>query len=75
MVEVVSPHDLYADVDEKVTDWLDTGTRLVVVVNPRRRTVTGYQASVYTILHENDTLNGDEVVPGWQLPVAAIFEE
>ncbi|GIW02742.1 MAG: hypothetical protein KatS3mg058_4145 [Roseiflexus sp.] len=75
MVEVVSPHDLYADVDEKVTDWLDAGTRLVVVVNPRRRTVTGYQASVYAILHENDTLNGDEVVPGWQLPVAAICEE
>lgn len=75
VVEAVSPHDLYADVDEKVTDWLDAGTRAVVVVNPRRRTVTVYQASAYAILHENNTLDGGEVVPGWQLPVAAIFEE
>lgn len=74
-VEVVSPHDLYADVDEKVTDWLDAGTHMVVVVNPRKRTVTVYQATAFTILHENDTLDGGEVVPGWQLPVAAIFEE
>ncbi|MDW8214072.1 MAG: Uma2 family endonuclease, partial [Roseiflexaceae bacterium] len=75
VVEVVSPHDLYADVDEKVTDWLDAGARMVVVVNPRKRTVTVYQASAYAILHEDDVLDGGEVVPGWRLPVAAIFEE
>lgn len=75
VVEVVSPHDLYADLDEKVTDWLDAGTRMVVVVNLRKRTVTVYQASAYAILHEDDTLDGGEVVPGWRLSVAAIFEE
>lgn len=73
-VEVVSPHDLYTEVDEKVTDWLDAGTSMVVIVNPRRRTVTVYRSqSDITLLRESDTLDGGDVVPGWTLAVAAIF--
>ncbi|MFL5805887.1 MAG: Uma2 family endonuclease [Roseiflexaceae bacterium] len=73
-VEVVSPHDLYTEVDEKVTDWLDAGTRMVVVVNPRKRTVTMYQSLTrITVLREQDILDGNDVVPGWILAVAAIF--
>lgn len=73
-VEVVSPNDLYTEVDEKVTDWLDAGTRMVVVVNPRRRTVTVYHTgNVITLLREQDTLDGVDVVPGWRLAVADIF--
>ena len=74
VVEVVSPHDLYTEVDEKITDWLDAGTGMVVVVNPRKRTVTVYQAVTIMLLREEDTLHGGEIVPGWALPVTAIFE-
>jgi Uma2 family endonuclease len=73
-VEVVSPHDLYTEVDEKVTDWLDAGTQMVIVVNPRKRAVTIYQSLNHiTVLREQDTLDGNHVVPGWTLAVAAIF--
>jgi len=73
-VEVVSPHDLYTDVDEKVTDWLAAGTRMVIVVNPRKRTVTVYQSTTFIVLREEHILDGGEIVPGWTLPVATIFE-
>jgi Uma2 family endonuclease len=43
-VEFVSPHNLYTEVDEKVLDWLDAGTRMVVIVNPRKRIVTVYRS-------------------------------
>ena len=33
-VEVVSPDDSYAAVEEKVFDWLDAGTKMVVVNQP-----------------------------------------
>src|SRR6516164_2607030 len=39
-VEVVSPNDLYEEVDEKVEEWLAAGVQLVWVVSPRLRTVT-----------------------------------
>ena len=38
-VEVISPHDLYTEVAEKVDEWLEHGTRMVVVTDPRRQTV------------------------------------
>lgn len=73
-VEVISRHDLYTEVEEKVIAWLDAGVRMVVVVNPRKRTVTVYRSlSVITILTAHDSLDGGDVVPGWSLPLAAIF--
>jgi Uma2 family endonuclease len=36
-VEVVSPNDRFAEVEEKVTDWLAAGTRMMLIANPRAR--------------------------------------
>lgn len=73
-VEVLSPGDLYTEVDAKVTDWLTAGTRMVVLVNPRKRTVTVYRSlTEIVVLQESDTIDGDDVVAGWTLPVASIF--
>jgi Uma2 family endonuclease len=76
VVEVISPHDLYTEVEEKVAEWLSHDARMVVVINPRRRTVAVYRApTVVRILTEADTLDGEDVVPGWRMPVAAMFED
>jgi Uma2 family endonuclease len=73
-VEVISPSEAYVDVEEKVYDWLNTGTRMVVVVNPRKRLVTVYRSiSDMVILTDKDTLDGGDVVPGWTMAVADIF--
>jgi Uma2 family endonuclease len=73
-VEVISPSDTYSDVQEKVFDWLEAGTRMVILVMPRKRTITIYRSLTdITILTEHDTLDGGEVVPGWQIPVRELF--
>lgn len=74
-VEVVSPHDAHAEVMEKALQWLGAGARMVLVVDPAARTVTVYRSlDKIQILTERDTLDANDVVPGWQLPVAALFE-
>ena len=73
-VEVISPGDTYTQVEDKVIDWLRAGTRMVVVVNPRRATVTVYRSlEEIVILTENDTLDGQDVVPGWTLAIKDLF--
>lgn len=73
-VEVVSPGDSFSEVEEKVFDWLDAGCRMVVVVNPRKRTTTVFRSrSEIVVLTESDELDGGDVVPGWRLPVRGIF--
>jgi Uma2 family endonuclease len=73
-VEVVSPNDRFSEVEEKVEDWLAAGTRMVVIVNPRGRTVTvRLSEKEARILSEGEVLDGGEVVPGWTLPVVDVF--
>jgi Uma2 family endonuclease len=73
-VEVVSPGDTYTEVEEKVHDWLNAGTRMVLVLNPRTRTVAIYTSHANAVrLTEADTLEGGEVLPGFTCRVAALF--
>ena len=73
-VEVTSPSDSNDEVDEKVDDYLESGTRLVWVVSARRRTITIYAPNrAKQVLHENDTLTGEDVIPGFQCKVADVF--
>lgn len=74
VVEVISPGDTYTEVEEKVFNWLEAGTRMVSVINPRKKAVTVYRSlNDVKVLTENDTLDGADVVPGWQMAVKDLF--
>ena len=73
-IEVISPNDRLAEVNEKVAEWLAAGTLAVVVVNPRNRTVRIHRPHTdAVILNLEDVLEIQDVVPGWRIPVATIF--
>ena len=75
VVEVISPADRYAGVEDKVFDWLDAGVRLVVVVNPRKQVVTLYRSLVLiTVLGLGASIDAPEIIPGWTLPVEDVFQ-
>ena len=55
-------------------EWLEAGSRMVIVVNPRQRAVTVYHSRTDVVrLTEEDTLEGGAAVPGWQLPIREVF--
>ena len=73
-VEVVSPGDTVSEVEEKVAEWLEGGSRMVCVVSPKLHTVTVYRSLTDIVtLTEKDMLDGADVVPGFQMNVAEIF--
>jgi Uma2 family endonuclease len=73
-VEVVSPNDTSAEVEDKVDEYLAAGAKLVWVVNPRRKTVTVYRPQTpLALLGETDTLTDEDVVPGFRCSIAEIF--
>ncbi len=73
-VEVVSPDDRFSQVEEKVTDWLAAGTRMVIVADPPGKALTVRRSEKEALIHfEGETVEGGEVVPGWTLPVADVF--
>jgi Uma2 family endonuclease len=73
-VEVVSPNDRVKEVNDKAKAWLDAGTTLVWVVWPDTRSVTVHRAGQKpATLREQDTITGEDVLPGFQCTVAEFF--
>jgi len=73
-VEVVSPGDRAGFVREKVAEWLESGAEAVWVVDPRKRTIAIHVAGQPSrVLGELDTLRGEPVLPGFELPLARLF--
>lgn len=73
-VEVVSPNDRFDDVVEKVQEYLAAGARLVWVALPRSKSLMVYHPNGdIKILHENDELQGEDVLPGFVCRIKQIF--
>jgi Uma2 family endonuclease len=74
--EVISPSDRPAAIRRKVTAYLDAGIRLVWVVYPRRQTIEAHRSgdARHTTLGIDDTLDGEDVVPGFSLAISSLFQ-
>jgi Uma2 family endonuclease len=75
-VEVVSPEDRWSEIEAKVGEYLAAGVRLVWIVDPRTRSVRIYKPGwAMHRLGEEDSLDGEDVLPGFTLVVSEIFVE
>lgn len=76
VVEVLSPEDRVADLTRKLREYFEIGVRLVWVVDPGTRSVFAYRALTdVREFRDSDRLPGDDVLPGFEVPVAQLFEE
>ena len=74
VVEVLSPDDSLSELLTKVADWLAGGTRLVWLVDPRRKHVVVYrQDGGVSLLRGDGSLDGEDVLPGFACPLADVF--
>ena len=75
-VEVVSPHQYRPEMAAKTQRYLAAGVRLVWVIWPQRQQVDvwrpGSNGPVATLV-VSDTLDGQDVLPGFTYPVAELF--
>ena len=73
-VEVLSPTDRPLAVAQKLQDYLDAGTRLVWVLDPDARAAAVYRPGhVPTFLNEDGILDGEDVLPGFALPLRDVL--
>lgn len=73
-VEVWSPDNTEQEMSDKATNYLAHGGRLVWLLRPQDRTVRVRRpnAPVQT-LRDGDRLTGEEVLPGFAVPVSDLF--
>ena len=75
IVEVLSAGNTPAEIDRKLREFFAGGTRLAWVVDRRSRTVAVHRGAVgpAVVLTEADALDGEDVLPGFAMPVADLF--
>lgn len=73
-IGVRSPTDRRADIDDKLARYRMAGVPLVWWVDPQHRTVAVYRhGALVAELGEGDLLDGEDILPGFTLPVSDIF--
>ena len=76
IVEILSPDDRWSEVKQKLKEYFSIGVKLVWVADPADKTVYAYRS--LTDVREftaADALTGDDVLPGFSVQVAELFEE
>jgi Uma2 family endonuclease len=73
-VEVWSPDNTEREMSEKAAHYLAHGGRLVWLLRPQDRTVRVHRADAPSqTLHSDDPLSGEDVLPGFSVPVSSLF--
>ncbi len=73
-VEVRSPSDRIADLDQKMRSYLVAGTLLGWAVDPLQRIVTVYRPGEQpVVLRAADTLTAGDLIPDFSVVVADVF--
>ena len=75
-VEVVSPSERKGKLAKKIEEYFANGSQLVLVINPKSKTVTVYRSPENTaIFSEYQTLELSPILPGFSCQVGEIFKK
>lgn len=75
-VEILSPSNTVEEIDSKLVEYFENGARLVWVIQPKQKYVLVYRsAEPDRLLKSADSLDGEDIVPGFTLPVGDLFQK
>ncbi len=73
-VEILSESNTVAEIIKKLREFFASGTTLAWVIDPEKRVARVHTAAAtFITLDAAGTLDGGEVVPGFQCPLAELF--
>ena len=75
-MEVLSPSNTRREVDERLRDYFSSGAQLAWVIDPERELVeVCHSLTQRRLLGSGAMLDGEQLLPGFQYPVADLFKE
>jgi Uma2 family endonuclease len=75
-VEILSPNDTRAEIDERLRDFFSSGTQLAWIINAEGESVEICRSLTQRkLLGSGAFLEGEDVLPGFRYPIANLFKE
>jgi len=75
-VEILSPGNTAAEIDLKLKQYFTAGVRLVWIIEPELKTARAFTTvDAFELIPASGKLRGGDVLPGFELPLAKLFEK
>jgi Uma2 family endonuclease len=75
-VEVLSKGNTRAEIRRKLREYFKASVELVWIVDPKKRMIAVHTSPKFpTVLKESQTLDGGDVLPGFQMAIRDLFAE
>ncbi len=75
-VEILSETNTPQEMKRKCREYFQAGTRLVWLVDPKRRQVRAFTSPQRSkVFRESQTLDGSPVLPGFRMPLRELFRD
>ena len=75
-IEVLSPSNTFEEIHSKLVEYFESGCKLAWVINPDEESVLVYRKpQPEKLLKITDSLDGEELIPGFTLAIAELFTE
>jgi len=76
IVEVLSPHDEYQDITNKIAEYLDAGVPLIWLADPRFSTIIVHRPDAKPeLFNAGQEITAEPHLPGFRVAVADLFED
>lgn len=76
VIEIVSPHDRWVDIVEKLADYFAAGVDRVWLVDPFKGKVFVHRSVTDArVFQPGETLTDEEILPGFSLPLSDLFDQ
>jgi len=75
-IEILSPNNTRAEIDERLKDFFASGTQIAWVIDPENETVEVCHAPTQRkLVGSGAFLEGEHLLPGFQFPIANLFKD
>ncbi len=75
-IEFISPGDTIDELEDKLIDYRSAAIPLIWIVNPYARNIRIFRPRLHIEeLGDGDQLTGDDIVPGFSVPVSELFPQ
>jgi Uma2 family endonuclease len=74
-VEILSPNNTRAEIDDRLRDFFSSGTQLAWIINPKTKSVEVCRSlTLRRLVGAGAFLDGEELLPGFRYPIADLFK-
>ena len=75
-VEILSPNNTRAEIDQRLRDYFSSGTRLAWIIDPETESVEICRSLTQRrLVGSGAFLEGEDLLPSFRYPIASLFQE